>query len=63
MDNRNGPMLEPFAEELETLRKLVDDKDTEVAHIKADDILCRILLDLGYDEIVEAYDAVDKWYA
>ena len=63
MDNRSGPMPEPFAEELEALRKLANDTDIEVAHIKADDILCRILLDLGYDEIVEAYDAVDKWYA
>lgn len=63
MDNRSGPMPEPFAEELEALRELADDKDTEVAHIMADSILCRILLDLGYNEIVEAYDAVDKWYA
>lgn len=63
MDNINGPMPKPFAEKLKALRKLADSKDIECAHIEADDLLCEILLDLGYDKIVEAYEAIDKWYA
>lgn len=37
--------------------------DIELSHAKADDILCKILYDLGYAEIVAAYERVDKWYA
>ena len=37
--------------------------DTEVAHGKADDILCQFLEQLGFREIVDAWDRVDKWYA
>lgn len=35
----------------------------EVVHPEADDILCNILKDLGFEEIVEAYDKVPKWYS
>lgn len=37
--------------------------DTECSHIDADDILCEMLEDLGYGEIVEMYREIDKWYA
>jgi hypothetical protein len=37
--------------------------DTEVAHSRADEILCELLRSLGYDRTVNAWDAVDKWYA
>lgn len=37
--------------------------DTEVNHIEADDLLCNLLVDLGYQEVVDAYDKIDKWYA
>jgi hypothetical protein len=37
--------------------------DTEAAHQRADNILCEILIDLGYADIVEAYDNVQKWYS
>ncbi len=37
--------------------------DKENAHIKADIILCDMLTLLGYDEIVEMFYMVDKWYA
>lgn len=52
-----------FQAELEQLIELKDDDDTEVAHIKADGILCSILEKLGEIEIVKAYKKVDKWYA
>jgi hypothetical protein len=37
--------------------------DYESAHSNADDLLCDLLLELGYDEVVEAWDGVGKWYA
>lgn len=37
--------------------------DPEVAHGIADDVLCAFLRTLGYDDIVEAWEQVPKWYA
>ena len=37
--------------------------DRESAHIYADDILCKLLKELGYKELVEEYDKIHKWYA
>lgn len=48
---------------LERLKELQESGDEEYAHGEADDILCDILKYLGFEEIVEAYDKVPKWYA
>ena len=45
------------------LKELSEDDDTEMAHVVADTILCSILTELGYGEIVEEYDKIGKWYA
>lgn len=37
--------------------------DVEAAHTEADEILCDILDMLGFEDIVEAYKAIEKWYA
>lgn len=37
--------------------------DTERAHYKADEILCKLLNSLGYKEVVEVYNDIYKWYA
>lgn len=37
--------------------------DTEVAHSDADDALVELLTNLGLDEVVVAYQLVEKWYA
>ena len=37
--------------------------DTECAHGRADEILCELLRELGYSDIVDAYEDIDKWYA
>lgn len=39
------------------------DGDTEAAHINADAILCELLIKLGFQKTVDAWSAVDKWYA
>lgn len=38
-------------------------RDTEAAHSIADDVLCDLLKSLGYEDVVEAWREVDKWYA
>jgi hypothetical protein len=39
------------------------EEDTESAHIKADDLLCDLLTELGYGELIARYEAIGKWYA
>lgn len=38
-------------------------KDEEFAHMKADKILCDLLVELGYEKIVDEYNKVEKWYS
>lgn len=52
-----------FQRELEELIKLRYNSDTEVAHVRADNLLCDILEQLGEDEILKAYRSIEKWYA
>jgi len=40
-----------------------ENKDTEMAHSNADEVLCALLIELGYDDVVDEYDKVHKWYA
>ena len=51
-----------FPRELEELKKL-NNYDPEAAHGRADNLLCDILEQIGEDEIVKAFRAVEKWYA
>ena len=37
--------------------------DIEVEHSISDDILCDLLIELGYTELVEFYKSTPKWYA
>lgn len=48
---------------LNDLARLASSTDLEGAHIDADDILCELLLELGYNDVVEAYIFIDKGYA
>ena len=34
----------------------------EIDHIKADDLLCELLKELGYIRLVEVFKSIDKWY-
>ena len=42
---------------------LNDDRDIEYSHIKADELMCDILRELGYSEGVEIFENMHKWYA
>lgn len=50
-------------EAVEKMKECVNNGDTEVAHLDADNILCDVLTQLGYKELVDLYDKVKKWYA
>ena len=45
------------------MKAQVENWDNEIAHVEADDLLCRLLQELGYSEVVEVYEKVGKWYA
>jgi hypothetical protein len=45
------------------LKEANADSDTESAHGWADQVLCELLVALGYQDVVDEYDKIDKWYA
>lgn len=52
---------EEFLNKLKEMAR--DNEDIEINHIAADNILCSILRLLGYDDIVEEFDNINKWYS
>lgn len=50
-------------EAVEKKKECVNNGDTEVAHLDADAVLCDVLTQLGYKELVDLYEKVKKWYA
>lgn len=38
-------------------------RDIESVHQAADDVLCALLRQLGYDDVCDQWLKVDKWYA
>lgn len=51
------------AEAIEKLKMAQRSDDTECAHSEADTILCDLLISLGYDDVVQEFVALRKWYA
>ena len=45
------------------LQELAQCDDYEIAHMKADELLCDFITKLGYGEVAQKFDAVPKWYA
>jgi len=45
------------------LKEYATTGDNEHDHLLADNILCSILWDLGYKEVVTIYNSVGKWYS
>lgn len=37
--------------------------DIEINHSNAEDILCELLEDLGYNELITEFKKLEKWYA
>lgn len=51
---------ESFAFEMKCIAR---DKDPEKEHGDMDDLMCKLLESLGYDEGVEIFKNAEKWYA
>lgn len=48
---------------IKELRRLRGLKDREVAHIRADIVLCELLQTLGYEDVVEEFYSLVRWYS
>ena len=48
---------------IQKLKDVQQNPDIEAAHGQADDILCQLLISLGYADVVAEYRKVRKWYA
>jgi hypothetical protein len=59
MTEKQKEFSDKIKAELEQLASL---DDQETAHVNADNLLCQLLEHLGFKEVVEAYEKIDKWY-
>ncbi len=50
-------------EALDAMRAAAEPGDPEASHYAADGILCKLLISLGYQDVVDLWKDVDKWYA
>ena len=41
----------------------IDNDDKELGHVCCDYVLCELLKEMGFDEVVEIYNRQSKWYA
>lgn len=48
---------------IEALEDLQGAYDIELEHCDADQVLCDLLSALGYQDVVDAWEKVEKWYA
>ena len=48
---------------IKVLREEQRNEDIEVAHANADTILCNLLIELNYKDVVSEYRKIDKWFA
>lgn len=51
-----------FAEKMKEIAKFSDD-DPEIAHGDADALIVQVLKEYGYQEGLEIFIKMDKWYA
>ena len=54
-----------YEELLDRMKNQVDFSriDRESAHREGDDILCEALRELGYNELVDEFELIRKWYS
>jgi hypothetical protein len=51
-------LIEKYIKRLEG----IDDQDPEYGHMKADKVLCDLLIELDYDFVVAEYQTIKKFY-
>ena len=50
-------------QEFKEKMKELESYDTEYRHIKADELMCQLLISLGYEEGIEIYSNFLMWYS
>lgn len=45
------------------MQELDNDYDPELSHCNADDLMCNLLIELGYGEGIKIFENMKKWYA
>lgn len=50
-------------EAIDRLKQEQANLDVEAAHSNADDVLLDLLKALGYEDVVDEWEKVEKWYA
>jgi hypothetical protein len=66
MNTRQPPVNKKLRQAaLDKLNTIQVDKGqgTEQIHIDADQVLCDLLVSLGYGDVVAEYNKVEKWFA
>jgi hypothetical protein len=48
---------------IELLKIHANNSDQEEAHYDADMVLCKLLTELGYVDVVNEWHKIEKWYA
>lgn len=59
-NNINESSIEDYTERM---RKLANSDDIEGRHYGMDDLMCEILKEMGFNELVEIFNETEKWYA
>ena len=59
MDEKDKQIL------VERMKKIAakSKENEEQAHIEADNVLCSLLVTLGYKDLIDVYQSVGKWYS
>jgi len=50
-------------EAIKSLKVAVWTEDVEMAHLLADEAIVNLLEKLGFDDVIDEYEKVKKWYA
>lgn len=58
---KDTPMTK--AQFLRKMKKAAALKDMDMRHKRFDELMCRQLIALGYEEAVRVFELADKWYA
>lgn len=53
---------EEFKKEMQQIKDDYGD-DREVVHVKMDELMCKVLVSLGYHEGVQIFNDTEMWYA
>ena len=54
---------EEFKKAMTEIKKGIHQKDLEMSHVESDELLCKILREVGYGDGIDIYEKLEKWYA